>query len=241
MPWFREEDIKAELARNQEPVERLYRTLETYFFAGYPQPPAFYKESVPAEQQCWLSHLISLTERWIIAHEYGHGFAAELGFAARARESESVERAEEYFADDEATMLTVMSAAKLDALRPDVSLAGAAFVFACLEVIRRGLSVVRTGRELPDTGDEAHPPNEMRLHNVLAAFDYYFEVGPQNGGIDLTLVHRRPDWTPVDSEARRQLHARAYAWSNALFTIWDGVRPRLLSDREKKSLHPLWK
>jgi hypothetical protein len=102
---FSEQHLKDELARNQEPVERLYRTLEAYFFAGYPRAPD--NESPLAEQRIPLTQLVDITERWIIAHEYGHGFAARMGFTARANERDDVnrERAEEFFADDNATIL----------------------------------------------------------------------------------------------------------------------------------------
>jgi hypothetical protein len=240
---FTEQHIRDELARNQEPVERLYRTLEAYFFAGYPR--AYYNESVPEEHRIPLNQLIDITERWVIAHEYGHGFAARMGFAARAYEQDNVHagRAEEYFSDDNATILTVMSAARLDAVRPHVSLAGPAFALACVEVLRRGLSVLRCDRVLRDTGDSKHPPNEMRIRNVLTAFDFYFEDNspPDGSGIDLNLVHRPPDWKPVDSEERKQLHAATFRWANALLMIWDKVRPRLHEDREnKRPLHPMW-
>jgi len=244
---FTEEHIRDELARNPEPIERLYRTLEGYFFTtGYPR--AFYSESVPPEQVIPLGELIDTAERWVIAHEYGHGFAARMGFKARAYESglggTAAKLAEEYYADDNATMLTVWSAAGLDAIGPDVSLAGAAFALACLEVKRRALSVVRCGKVLPDTGDAQHPTNEMRHYNVLRALDFYFEEGPQNkpgSTLDLYLVRRRPDWKPVDSEAKKELHAHIHLWANALFLIWDNVRPRLQKDYEnKRQLHTMW-
>jgi hypothetical protein len=241
---FSEQHIRDELARNQEPIERLYRTLEAYFFAGYPR--AFYNESVPAPQVIPLTQLVAMTERWVIAHEYGHGFASRMGFTKKAYESENVEnvkRAEEYFADNNATILTVLSAARLDAVGPHISLAGPLFALACLEVKRRALSVVRCGKVLPGMGDAEHPPNKARANNVLAAFDLFFEEGPQNGphNIDLSLVLRPPDWKPVDSEAKKELHATVFRWSNALFMIWDQVQPRLQKDFEnKRPLHHMW-
>jgi len=240
---FSEQHLKDELARNQEPVEWLYRTLEAYFFAGYPRPPD--NDSPPAEQHIPLTQLVDITERWIIAHEYGHGFAARMEFTARANERDDVnqESAEEFFADDDATILAVMSAARLDAVGPAVSLAGPAFALACLEVVRRGLSVVCCGKVLPSSGDSVHPPNKMRIMNVLSAYDFYFEEGLQNepNKIDLTWVLRPPGWKPEGSEAKKKLHDTIYLWSNMLFMIWDQVSPRLQEDFQKKRrVHSIW-
>ncbi len=156
--------------------------------------------------------------------------------------SGNAKHAEEYFADDNATILTVLSAAKLDVVGPAFSLAGPAFALACLEIIRRGLAIVRTGELPPDDGDSQHPPNEMRMKNVLNAFELYFEVGRDDKtGLDLTMVLRPPEWEPVNSEANQELRRRVLFWSNALLTIWDSVRPRLQKDYEnKRRLHSIW-
>ena len=198
---FTDQHIRDELDRNPEPVERLYRTLEAYFFGdGYPRAPGFSQEAVPAAQVIPLTILVDMMERWVLAHEYGHGFATGWGFKNRANETEDVSpaRAEEYFADSNATILTVMSAAKVDHVDPAISLSGPAFALACLEVKRRGLSVARCGKVLDSSGDGEHPPNKLRAANVLRTFDQFFDMGPQNGpGTDLTFVLRPPDEKPV--------------------------------------------
>ncbi len=96
---FTDQHIRDELDRNPEPVERLYRTLEAYFFGdGYPRAPGFSQEAVPAEQVIPLTILVDMMERWVLAHEYGHGFATGWGFKNRANETEDVSpaRAEEF-------------------------------------------------------------------------------------------------------------------------------------------------
>jgi hypothetical protein len=233
-----EKHIAAQLDRNPEPVARLYQTLEAYFFSGYPR--AFYNEAVPVEHMIPLTLLIDMAERWIIAHEYGHGFAARFNWQ---RAPEDAERAEEYFADDHATILTVLSAAKLDALQPEFALAGAAFALTCLEVFQRAFSVVRHGEVLRDLHDRTHPSNEMRAENILYAFDRFFEVGPQDPstGVDLSFVVRPPEWKSVDTEDKRLRRNRVMRWPNVLFTIWDRVRPQLRKDFDKKRrLHSIW-
>jgi hypothetical protein len=231
--------IAAQLDHNQEPVERLYRTLEGYFFEGYPR--VFYGETVPVEHVIPLTNLISMAERWIIAHEYGHGFAA--GIKAKFKLApESPDRAEEYFADNNATILTALSAVRLDGLPADIALIGGTFALACLEVVRRGLSVVRYGKVLRYEGDKKHPPNRMRAENVLNAFNFFFDTHSSPTGIDWALI-LRPDKRPVDdTEETRQRRARVLQYPDALFAIWDRAHPRLLKDFEnKRSLHQMWR
>ncbi len=198
MEEFNEERFKEELKNNPEPINRLYGTLEEYFFvSGYPRK--FANESVPPEQQMPLSVLIGMTERWMIAHEYGHGLASRYGFAAKAAHRDNPKRDEEYFADNQATILTVISASKLDGFPPELSLSGPAFALACQEVLRQAQSIVRPGSVSPDTGDSAHPANVLRMQNVIATFDGFFERTPDGaGGSDLNFVLRPPDWKPVD-------------------------------------------
>ncbi len=180
-----------------------------------------------------------MAERWIIAHEYGHGFAAEIKMKFKSAPNPG--RAEEYFADNNATMLTAMSAVRLDGLPPDIALIGGAFALACLEVFRRALSLVRYGKVLPSEGDKVHPPNKARAMNILNAFNFFFDTQHSSTGIDLTLV-LRPDKRPVaDNDKTRHLRARVLEYPDALFAIWDRVQPQLLKDFEKKRpLHEIW-
>lgn len=237
-----DQHIADELSRNKEPIERLYRTLEAYFFTtGYPR--ALHDEQVPVEQAIPLSLLISMAERWMIGHEYGHGIAARMGFAAKAAgATENPARAEESFADDNGLILTVVSADRLDHVGPVFSLAGPAFALACLEVLRRSESVVRQGRVLPDEGDNIYPPIKARFDHILNAFDFHFEVfRDDQTGLDLALAHRLPDWVPVDTEARRTRRAAVTRWSNTLFAIWDQVLPQLQKDHDsRRPLHRVW-
>ncbi len=234
---FSAEHIAAQIEHNPEASERLYRTLEAYFFTGYPR--AFANEHVPDEHVIPLTLLISMTERWIIAHEFGHGLIADMGVNQK---SAQYPKSEEFAADNIATMLTAMSAVKLDAVPPEFSLIGGTFALACLDIFRRGLSIVRLGKEFKDVGDAEHPPNMARAQNIVKVFNTFIETDSdkQSSGITMSLIldHNRK---LVDTEAAHLVTQRAFQYPNVLLAIWNVVRPRLLKDyKSKRSLHPMW-
>ena len=230
------EHVTAQLAKDAGPVERLYRTLEAYFFDGYPR--AFANEQVPIVQQLPLSPLVGLAERWVIGHEFGHGFAAELDW----QRAPNPAMAEEYFADEQATILTALSAARIDDMAPEFALAGGAFALASLEVFQRALSVLRHGRVVQAPSDGIHPTNQARADHIVDTFERYFDADPEQGPASLRFVLRPDGWKPTDGELGRSRREMVSRWPNVLYVIWDQVHPRLLRDFEnKRSLHSMWK
>ena len=207
-----------------QPVERLYCTLEACFFKGYPR--AFQNEAVPQEHMLALTRLIGMAERWIIGHEFGHGLATEVGW--NWAPVESPERAEEYFADNNATLLTALSAAKLDGYPPESALVGGTFSLACLDVFQRGLSLVRHGKESSGEGSGEHPGNKVRAQNIVAFFRSFFEASA-------------PGQAAADVEDSAQLGNRVFLHANALLDLWKQVRPRLMNDFvQGRPLAPMW-
>jgi hypothetical protein len=230
------EHVTAQLAKDAAPIERLYRTLEAYFFNGYPR--AFANEQVPIVQQLPLSPLVGLAERWVIGHEFGHGFAVELDW----QRAPNPDMAEEYFADEQATILAALSTARVDDMAPEFALAGGAFALACLEVFERALSVLRHGKVVQAAGDGIHPTNQARADHIVDTFERYFDADPEQGPAGLNFVLRPDGWKPTDSELSRSRREMVSRWPNVLYTIWDQVHPRLLQDFEsKRPLHPMWK
>jgi hypothetical protein len=230
------EHVTAQLAKDARPIERLYRTLEAYFFDGYPR--AFANEEVPIVQQLPLIPLIGLAERWVIGHEFGHGFAAELDWQ-RAR---NPDMAEEYFADEQATILTALSTARVDDMAPEFALAGGAFALASLEVFQRALSVLRHGKVVPAPSDGIHPTNQARADHIVDTFERYFDADPEQGPAGLRFVLRPDGWKPTDNEFGRSRREMVSRWPNVLYAIWDQVHPRLTRDFEnRRPLHPMWK
>jgi hypothetical protein len=94
--------IRAELKLNHAPANRLYRTLESYFYDG--DPHAAGSEALAEKYVPIFDMLVAMAERWTLAHEYGHGFALDVDFSKVPRNSQA--RVEEYFADGQATIWT---------------------------------------------------------------------------------------------------------------------------------------
>jgi hypothetical protein len=236
-----DKEIERRVANDPEPAERLYRTLEAYFFNGYPR--AFVGETVPQEQVPLLTYLIDMTERWVIAHEYGHAVGATFHTVLGSRWRTS-QYSEEYFADMNATILTALSAGKLDGVPPDFALIGGTFALACLEVVRRSLAMVREGKVGPDRGDDKHPPTTHRASFISDIFNHHVLVSNENygpSGFDVAFVANlkgAPDLDPATIEDR---HKRVFQFPTALLAIWRSIRTRLRDDFTKgRELHSIW-
>jgi hypothetical protein len=228
--------IRSRIISDPAPGERLYRTLEAYFFKGYPRASAF--ESVPEEQHPTLALTVSMAERWIIGHEYGHGLAPEL---ASASTEVNLRRAEEYFADFNATATTVLSACKLDAVPPEFPLGGAIFALACLDLLQRAFNTLLTGDEkVSDAGSVTHPAPRDRADAVVSCFRRLFDVEYHQDGL-FDLWYRPRLEVPNTHGFTNERSGQAYQYAEILQAVWPPVRQRLIDDYlRKRPLHPMW-
>jgi hypothetical protein len=207
------------------PVDRLYRTMEAYFFHGYPRATAF--ETVPEEQNPPLSLIVGLAERWIIGHEYGHGVVPSM---ADAPDEVNVDRAEEYFADMTAMVGTVLSADKLDAVPPEFPLGGAIFALRCLDLLQRALYLLLTGDEHWAGGEpDTHPAPRDRATMVIGRFRQLFEVDYRADHLFHLRLAEKPE-IPETHGFTREHSAYAYRFAEILRTVWSPVKDRLLED-----------
>jgi hypothetical protein len=239
-PVVAKQDLDAvrRLGPTDPPVERLYRTLEAYFFGGYPR--ASYNETVPGVQHPMLAHHVQFTERWIMGHEYGHAMAPRNRLPPPA--GANLHRAGEYFADNAATMLTVFSAGKLDAVPPEIPLSSAIFALSCLDVVARALHVARLGVEpaepVPGT---THPSPRARAANVIALFRQYFDVqyDDEQEQFDLRFTPR-PE-APAEHGLSTERANRTYYLASVLHALWRIASERVRSDhRAGRRLHRMW-
>jgi hypothetical protein len=228
------EKIKEMLLINQNPIIRLYKTIESYYFYGYPR--TFSNEIVKTEQSMPLSILDSMAERWVIAHEYGHAFL----FGKNLFPDTLVgERNEEYMADASATIFTVYSAAEYDGLPPEFSLSGCNFALACQEILDKTLCILNTGSE-SSTKQSPHPPNKLRAERNINTFRQFFNIRYEKvKGFKLQFIARNnlPENHPFGAEQSK----RVYLNSNVLFSIWDYVKELLIQQyKSKRPLHQMW-
>lgn len=224
------------LKSDPEPAERLYRTLEAYFFGGYPR--AFGHETVPAVMHPPLALLVGFAERWIIGHEYGHGMIPPMIDPPPDAHPDVVK---EFFADAMATAATVHSAGWLDGVPPEFPLGSAIFVLACLDVLDRGRRLVTTGDDTAEEADSTtHPTPRDRARETLRGFKRSFDVRyTPDHNFDLEYwVRPEP---PTNHGFTADKEEVAYSYANALIAVWTSVRDRLKADHASgRPLHPMW-
>jgi hypothetical protein len=228
--------IKDRLNSDPAPADRLYKTLEACFFSGYPRASVF--ESVPQEYIPALTSLVGSAERFVIAHEYGHGL---MPWSIQFPDSVNPINAKEYFPDDMAIFATVFSEEALDGMPPDFSLGGAIFAVACLDIFQKAHNILITGDENSSGTEElmGFKPQE-RAKNIINCFMHYFDVEYlSNREVDLSfnLKHEIPPNHGFTIEHIQN----TYAYWDVLQTVWEPVKLHLLEDfHQKRSIHPSW-
>jgi hypothetical protein len=209
--------VKTVSQNNIMPAKRLALTLLNYFLKGYPRYYA--NETVTGNKAPALSILVSMAERWIIAHEYGHGMALNENFDKALH---NPFWAEEFHADNSATILTTYSAMYFDGLPPEDALMGGDFALACLEIMRRAKSIIRKGEITPDEGGHKHPAHKDRADNNINTFRQFFDVQYlDDGSIDLNFVLRKS--APKEHGFNMNRSKRVHNCSAILFKLWSEV------------------
>jgi hypothetical protein len=243
------DEIYAGLKKNRAPINRVWKTLEAYFFNGYPR--AFSNETVKEEHQPALSTLIAMAERWVIAHEYGHSLFWDLGLMQRMADDmdsadnnrprpQNTSRAEEFFSDNNATIVNVWSASILDDFSPEFPLSGGIFALACLDILEKARMVLTAGEVSEDRVPSTHPPNLTRAQNIVNTFRQFFDVEYIKGRVSnlyFTLRREPPEYHAFSGERSQ----RVFLYAKVLFKIWEDVKEILKRQfLEKRPLHPMW-
>jgi hypothetical protein len=230
----RRADILEFVRRDDTPVKRLYRTLQAYFYDGYPRAAG--NERVVDEHHPPLGVLTALAERWTLAHEYGHvlGRSLKTPLPVVADEAWSQELA----ADQLATILTVESAWTLDHLPPEFALGSAVFVIACSGILKEAFALLG-GTRTEQAGE--HPPDEARVRGIMDTFYGCFEASySQNRLLDMTFKATGRTRADASDTVREQIdHALEHA--DGVCAIWECVRPLLCKEHAGgRRLHQMW-
>lgn len=232
------ESILSALRENPEPADHLYRTLEAYFFNGVTR--AVRKEQVPLEHQPPIALLVNMAERFVVAHEYGHGRTSGI---IPPNANVKAKWVPELLADAYAVATTVLSGSMLDRLAPEFSLAGGVFSLTCLSLLGQAFHLLRDGQIPEDAGSDCYPPFALRTAQLLNVFYTFFDVEYDDSArqYKLRLIQdRRYPKEPSDN-ARRHIEGGSYSSARTLLMLWTLVKEKLLKDHiNKRPLHPLW-
>jgi hypothetical protein len=226
----RPEDIEYVLSRNPDAQEMLYKTLYDWLFKGYPRAVGY--DPPPSQYVPALEVLINHSERFVIAHEYGHALLDKLA-SIEALPRDHASWPKEYRADKFAFFFEVTSASQLDQLPPNVALQGGLFVLSVLDVLRKALDIVRCGDVRKDEGSKSHPPTQERIK-------FLKELYRQQVGIDLKYN------VPIEGELGQSKAIDlgiegALIPGNTLNLLWDRIQHRFLEARQKGiKLHRIW-
>jgi len=228
--------INAELDTNPDLAERLYRLLAAYLFDGYPRYSQ--AETVPLEHHPTLSIMTNMAKRFTMAHEYGHG-----GIRSLTAENPQSNWNEELQADEFATVATVLSAATLDRIAPELAVGGGVFALACQGLLREAIALVRTG-SLPglDNVEASHPPYDLRVEQIVKTFHRVFHVAYDDEKRRFSLARWMVRKSDSPTTASMEAHIRgALSGANILNSIWRRVQPQLLQDHHNmRPLDKLW-
>ena len=228
--------IRKHLDEDDGAANRLYESLEAYYFHGYPRASG--PEAVPEIEQPTISILVTTAERFVVAHEYGHALMAA---PIKPRDGMSKSWAKEYMADSIGIMLAVHSAADYDALPPDITLSGAAFAMSCLDVLSRSYSLLKVGDEFAmDAIIGSHPPAAARMASLVHFIRSWFEIEYHP---DQTYTFWSPprDSAPPERGLSDERAEMALLAAKSLELVWNRAKVRLEADRASgRAMHPMW-
>jgi hypothetical protein len=225
------QDIEYVLSKNTGPLDLLLKTLDAYLFKGYPRAVGY--DPPPPEYQGFLSLLIDHSERFVIAHEYGHALLHELA-SSGVLPAEHESWPEEFEADSFAFFFNVLSAGELDHLPANIALQGGFFTFAVYEVLRKALCIVRHGEVEKDVGTKSHPPTQQRIESLKQMYQRYV-------GTDAKYTLPAGDKTDHDKTIDLAIEG-ALIPADTLELLWGRIQDRFLEAHSRGiRLHPIWR
>lgn len=200
-------DIEKKIVENPDIVQRFQEAILAYLLDGWPASAPQYILAEP--HQTATTYLLHPAELFVMGHEYGHitrGHLSTGRIGTVTMGEEEVQKinydwSQEFEADHRG--LELMAQANQTRRGTDLALSfwGADFLFSCMEVIERGLSILHTGKEerLPEVKDEkdlielmknypSHPPTPMRRAKLRMDLIRSLPGDPSEGAIELGMT-----------------------------------------------------
>jgi hypothetical protein len=168
--------------------------------------------------------LVNGTERFVLAHEYGHALIDHLrlplgGHPAPAANATTGPWDRELRADAFGFVAVSQSSWTLDLLPSNMALQGAILAMKAHEIFDAAVEIARAGQATHAEGSASHPPFRQRMDLL----ERIYREG-----------HPDPAAAPDDLEGM-------LVPSTTLDQIWERVAPRLLAEfRAGRALHEIW-
>ena len=213
---YPKEDILLWLEGNSQPIDMIYETLTNYFFNGFPYNANI--QSLDFHYRDPFDLLMFFSERFIIAHEYGHALYHSNVEIQDIPLITNNSWKEEFWADAFAFFTVIESAWHLDNIPPNIALQGPLFALTAIDLIRKAVDVVKTGAIQQDNGSFLHPPTNDRISLLEKIYKELYQV---KGNI----------YTDVEG---------AQVPSKTLKLLEKQVLDRLLIEKSNADLHPIW-
>lgn len=218
----REEDTAEELSKNTYPIDLMHDTLSTWLYEGFPRAP--HAATPAAVYHPALSLLITMAERSVIGHEYGHAFMDHFPseqidprFSGVKAPTGPWER--ELRADAFSFVALNDTAAEYDGTPSPISLQGAALSFKAHEIFERALGIALRGDDTIGASS-THPPFSTRLDLLRQMF-----------------IEGHPEPTRAEDDLVGVLVP-----SRTADQLWARVAPRLEGQhRARRQLHSIWR
>jgi hypothetical protein len=213
-----EEHVRDRLSESSLAISTLAGTLTAYLYSGDPWRTPLSR--VESERTMPLGVLLSLAERWVLAHEYAHVLFDLDDSTPKASQDP---HGKELRADAVATNIVLASAADLDSVAPAIALAAITMALRSFRLIGEAFGIAKTGRPSEDLPSQTHPSVMQRLRNVYSIMSIDMErAGVPEQKRDEIMSLSDHVWRTID-------------------LIGERVFPTILASHQSgRKVHPIW-
>jgi len=207
------------LSENQNTQELLYKTIYSWLFDGNPRTEDYIPLSDVHMEA--LDYLIPFSQRFVIAHEYGHFFMDKI-IAKNPPPDLNIPWEKEWGADAFAFHLLIDSVRYLDHPPPNVSLQGGIFALSALDIILKARFLIHCGEVEEDKGTASHPPYKKRIEQLKSLY------------LNNLSLYRWLEEERIGKNMKIDLGIEgALLPSRTLYSLWELIQDRFVNMREK--------